>query len=216
MANDRATTWSITINNPISADEENINLARQRGWYVEGQLERGANGTPHYQLMVRTPQVRFSAVKKAFPRAHIEVARNVIALSQYVRKHDTKEGELKEQSDMYPSLSKFWELIYDVLKFKPDQPYQLLDSEIYPGAFFTMTEYDNAVRYLIRDGFHVETMGVNPQMRSCWKLYNRDLMYRVAVDKDRQTDETSVSVVNIPTHAVQEEDEPSPRPEGRS
>lgn len=201
----RATNWSVTINNPISADDENISLARQKGWNVEGQLERGAEGTPHYQLAVRTPQVRFSALKKAFPRAHIEVARNVTALKQYVHKDDTKVGELKEQSDKYPSLSKFWELIYDVLKFSPDQPYQLLDSEIYPGAFFTMTEFDDAVRYLIRDGYHVETMGVNPQMRSCWKIYGRDLMYRIAVDKDRQTAETSVSVVNIPTHAVQEE-----------
>lgn len=205
MTDQRSTTWSVTINNPIGADEENINLARQKGWNVEGQLERGAEGTPHYQLLVRTPQVRFSAVKKAFPRAHIEVARNVAALRQYVHKEDTREGELKEQSDRYPSLSKFWVLIYDELKFNPDKPYNLLDSEIYPGAFFTMSEFDDAVRYLIRSGYHVETMGVNPQMRSCWKMYGRDLMYRVAVDKDSQTDETSVQAVNIPTHAVQEE-----------
>lgn len=32
----RASCWSLTINNPTAADEEQINLARQRGWKVEG------------------------------------------------------------------------------------------------------------------------------------------------------------------------------------
>ena len=109
---DRATCWSITINNPTGADEENMALSRQKGWKVDGQLEVGKDGTPHYQLIVRTPQVRFSAVKKAFPRAHIEVARNPTALEQYVHKDDTKAGELNKQSEMYPSLSKFWDLFY--------------------------------------------------------------------------------------------------------
>jgi len=71
---DRATVWSVTINNPTPSDEEGIALARQRGWQVEGQKEKGSEGTEHYQLMVKTPQVRFSAVKKAFPRGHIEAA----------------------------------------------------------------------------------------------------------------------------------------------
>lgn len=216
MAQDRATCWSITINNPIAADEENINLARQKGWNVEGQLEKGENGTPHYQLMVRTPQVRFSAVKKAFPRSHIEVARNVAALKAYVHKEETRSGALVEDAARYPSLSKFWQLVYEELDMQPVRPYELLDSEIYLEGCFSMARFDAAVRYLIQKGYHVETMGVNPQMRSCWKLYARSILYRVAVDKDRQTDENVVSVVDIPTHAVQEDDASPPRPEGSS
>ena len=62
---DRATCWSITINNPLPADDENIARAKQRsGWKVEGQLEKGENGTPHYQLMVKTPQIRFDPLRK--------------------------------------------------------------------------------------------------------------------------------------------------------
>jgi len=86
----RSTCWSLTINNPTKDDVEQINLARQRGWKVEGQLEKGLEGTQHYQLRLMTPQVRFSSVKKAFPRAHIEVARDPIALGKYVTKEATK------------------------------------------------------------------------------------------------------------------------------
>ena len=90
MSQQRASVWSVTINNPTQTDEYNISEARQKGWKVEGQLERGEQGTEHYQLILRTPQVRFSAVKQVFPRAHIEVARNVGALTAYVHKEDTE------------------------------------------------------------------------------------------------------------------------------
>lgn len=111
----RSTYWSVTINNPTSGDEENINQARQRGWKVEGQQETGEEGTRHYQLSVKTPQVRFSALKKQFLRAHIEIARNPIALQQYVQKEETRTGQLPIQSDRYPSLVKLWQLILDKL-----------------------------------------------------------------------------------------------------
>ena len=66
----RSTCWSVTINNPTADDEECIALARQVNWTVEGQLEKGVEGTLHCQLMVKTPQVRFSALKKMFPSAY--------------------------------------------------------------------------------------------------------------------------------------------------
>lgn len=80
----RARAWSVTINNPTQTDEYDIAQARLKGWKVEGQLEKGEQGTTHYQLLVKTPQVRFSLIKKAFPRAHIEVCRNLTALTAYV------------------------------------------------------------------------------------------------------------------------------------
>lgn len=80
---DRSRYWSLTINNPTQEDEEAIALARQRGWKVEGQKEVGKEGTPHYQLCLDcSQQQRFSAVKKAFPRAHIEAAKSVVALKK--------------------------------------------------------------------------------------------------------------------------------------
>lgn len=97
---DRGTCWSLTINNPTQDDEDAIHIARQKGWKVEGQKERGEQGTEHYQLMLRTPQVRFSAVKKQFPRAHIELARNPSALATYVSKEETRLQPLAQTNQM--------------------------------------------------------------------------------------------------------------------
>ena len=60
---DRGSTWSITINNP---SEKDLHPTLPAKWAMTGQLEKGAEGTEHYQGMVSTPQVRFSAVKKVF------------------------------------------------------------------------------------------------------------------------------------------------------
>lgn len=111
----KATHWSLVINNPTPADDEEIIQARAKGWRVEGQLEIGKEkGTPHYQLMLVTPGgQRWSAIRKHFTRAaKIEPARNKKALEQYVTKEDTRAGELPSQSEFWPSLSKFWILVY--------------------------------------------------------------------------------------------------------
>jgi len=194
---DRATCWSVTINNPVKNDEEFIAAARQKGWKVDGQLEKGENGTPHYQLIVRTPQVRFSAVKKAFPRAHIEVARNPTALASYVKKSETREGELPKTESKFPTQAAYFkmvvEVLYDVDKDlridftdgswyrenrKVDQDQRLLDA------------LDEATRYLILRGYHVETLAVNPQTRSAWKKFGMEIIRRsmAEISADRQTD----------------------------
>jgi len=192
---DRATCWSVTINNPGKNDEEFIAAARQKGWKVDGQLEKV--GTPHYQLIVRTPQVRFSAVKKAFPRAHIEIARNPDALASYVKKSETRIGELPKTESKYPTQASYFkmvtEVLYDVDKDlridftdgswyrenrKVDQDQRLLDA------------LDEATRYLIIGGYHVETLAVNPQTRSAWKKFGMEIIRRSMAETlaDRQTD----------------------------
>lgn len=196
MSNERHSTWSVTINNPSASDEEDMSRARQKGWKVEGQLERGENGTPHYQLMVRTGQVRFSAVKKAFPRAHIEPARNVSALKEYVHKEKTKEGELPVQNDKYPSLDKIWELLFQqfliagVMNRHPHT--QSVDWSPY-ASDDPLYELDLATANLIRDGYRVESILANPQNRTAFKKWSMDLMTRVyreqlATQSARQTD----------------------------
>jgi len=175
-ANNKSSYWSLTINNPTPADEENIAQARQKGWKVEGQREIGENGTPHYQLLLHTGQVRFSAVKKMFPRAHIEPARNPVALQQYVHKEDTRDGELKVDNEMYPSLSKFWALMFDY--FNVHEKYGLHQDKLQDGIFelydgrdisdpkIRLSMLDEAASHLIRRGYHVEGIAVNPSTRS--------------------------------------------------
>lgn len=192
----RSSVWSVTINNPVGADEENISLARQKGWKVDGQLEKGENGTPHYQLIVKTGQVRFSAVKKAFPRAHIEVARNVQALEQYVHKEDTREGELVSSNDKYPSVSKLWDLFFEFVDRQTDKT---LQKEFWSEDKF-LEEFDLCIRDLIVRGYYVESMAVNPQIRACVKKFGRELLIRsqsVRRQTDSQTDVESISESSI-------------------
>lgn len=206
MTNDRATSWSLTINNPTDSDEEGISLARQKGWRVEGQKERGDNGTEHYQLMVKTPQVRFSAVKKLFPRAHIEIARNVSALEAYVNKADTRIGSLPSTSEQYPSASKFWCLLFNVYK-----EWNYIDMTTFDwwtketGSKDIDVLFDEAVSELIKRGYFVESMAINPQVRGSFKRYHKSILYRTSgilsqqeksvepsPQTDRQTDTETV------------------------
>lgn len=189
---DRATCWSVTINNPLPADDENIARAKQKsGWKVEGQLEQGENGTKHYQLMVKTPQTRFGSVKKAFPRAHIEVARNVKALTEYVHKEDTKLGSLP-LNDKYPSLTALWELF--------DQYLRTDHQSIPDGEEDRLVLFDRFINLYIELGYHIETMGVNPQIRSAVKKYLPALIFRakkIRRQTDRQTDMDIISESSI-------------------
>lgn len=185
----RATMWSVTINNPSADDEESINLARQKGWQVLGQLEVGAEGTPHYQLAVKTPQVRFSALKKAFPRGHIEVAKSAPALLKYVEKEAIRAGDLPTQQDKYPSLSKYWDLIFRHLNGLGKDGLDYCDLEEGKVSFYNenrerlyrrspLVMLDEATRQLIIQGYHVEGIGGNPNTRSQWKLYSDSIILR--------------------------------------
>ena len=220
---DRATCWSVTINNPIAADEENIARARQQGWKVEGQKELGDNGTPHYQLLVKTPQIRFSAVKKAFPRAHIEAARNPSALEQYVHKDETRVGELDKQSEMYPSLSKFWDLFFEWCYEDANtsvQEQRLVVSLLKPKELEKL--FERYVSEYIERGYHIETIACNPATISCLRKYGISILKRseasfykkedMQTKTDRQTSEVLVPVMDITNASeasVQEEGSPS-------
>lgn len=228
MTTERASAWSLTINNPTDSDEECIALARQKGWRVEGQKEKGAEGTSHYQLFLQTPQVRFSAIKKAFPRAHIEVARNIAALKAYVHKADTREGELPLSNAKYPSLSKFWHLI-----FERCQRYNWIDWSDSPirhwwkEAFdffcvprfnyddwslpaptqqqredFAFKVFTDLTGELIREGFHVEHFYSPPNI-SVFKKFHFQLLQRafdeINAQTARQTDALDLQEVDVPT-----------------
>lgn len=189
---DRATCWSVTINNPTKNDDENIAMAKQRsGWAVYGQKEVGENGTEHYQLMITTPQVRFSAVKKAFPRSHIEVARDRKALTKYVNKEDTRVADLPTNNN-YPSMSQMWDSFaeYYEANFKK----HLCHYDWSPEK--RLHVFDLFIKDEIVKGKFVETMAVNPQVRSIVKNYLSEIIHRSQSHRqtDRQTDESEQSV----------------------
>lgn len=210
MNTQRATCWSLTINNPTSNDEDYIRLARAKGWLVEGQLEKGESGTMHYQLMVKTPQVRFSAVKKAFPRAHVEVARNPNALAAYVHKDQGRVAQLPAQDNKYPSVSKLWDLIIECMtNSEDDKSVRLMFGSPCPyndERFRPMECFDQAIGKLISRGYYVEHWGVNPQIRAQWKMFWRNILerYYLVPQTDRQTDSASESEVEIPMYETQQ------------
>jgi len=214
----RATHWSVTINNPSREDEDQMEIARSKGWTVTGQKEVGAEGTPHYQLAVRTPQVRFSALKKAFPRAHIEVARNPAALAQYVAKEDTRVAQLPAPSGMYPTLRQTWGLIYQRNNTQSSDGWDLTVED---HATFVDTDrqaalardplkwLDLQVSELISEGYNIESLAVNPSTRSAWKKYWRSILQR---EHRVQLQEIEISREEH-NHAVHEEDVQEAQPD---
>lgn len=214
MASDRATFWSVTINNPTVDDHECVSVARAKGWRVDGQVECGENGTPHFQLLVKTPQVRFSALKKTFPRGHIEIARNPAALSKYVVKEETRVADLPEQNNKYPSLSRLYDLIWERFDTNDKEGWDFFDESKYPRFYSDRLQdwieadpldwLDAVARDLIDQGYFVEHHICNPSVRAAWKRFHKNILSRsrqrvleIRRQTDRQTDNL-VQTVEIP------------------
>lgn len=193
MTTQRASCWSVTINNPTKEDEESIARSRQSGWKVEGQLEKGDSGTLHYQLSVKTPQVRFSALKKAFPRAHIEIARNAVALDKYCGKAESRVAALAVSQEMYPSQAKYFELLWEVILADPTASEYRRPGELKRFANSTHALV-KATGVLIRKGYYVENIAANPMTMHSWNLYHDAFLHRWTT---RQTDEATVEVPEI-------------------
>jgi len=188
---ERASNWSVTLNmKTVSQErcEEFIESAKGLGWGIEGQIEEGEEGTRHYQLLVKTPQIRFSAVKKVFPTAHIEKARNVAALRKYVHKDDTRVEEFKTVENKFVQFKeirdKFFEWV--LATYYPEEQEVELNDADYMGI------WDKFIGISITEGIECDVIGVNPQYRSCimryWKSYVRRQIDR---QTDRQTETSS-------------------------
>lgn len=196
MANDRGTCWSLTINNPVETDFPNAD-SLPSGWTYEGQIEEGEHGTKHYQGMVKTPQVRFSAVKKIFPRAHIEKAKNPVALKKYVHKTDTR---LEETPTVRSSIPTMWDYQDIIASMWNEEEYNQLASEADDDTMIKgevpLIYVDRLISRDIRNGRRgVEYIGVNPLWRSAWKKFWRDIIFRAQNIQCQDTpDATSDSV----------------------
>jgi len=174
---DRGTAWSITINNPTEEDTK----CSAPGWTLQGQYEVGEEGTRHFQGLLTTPQVRFSAVKKVFPRAHIELARNKKALEQYVHKPETRVAEYATQEN--PNVFKSQKLISDLWDDKVWQArlndYELAKKYDFDDSANAMAYVDTLVDTLIEKGAKgIEFISVNPMWRSSWMRHWRAIIVR--------------------------------------
>lgn len=199
----RGTCWSITINNPTDEDTQ-VELPAK--WRLEGQFERGEeNGTLHLQAMLRTPQERWSAIKKVFPRGHILLARNPAALKNYVHKDDTRVGEFETRSSEIPSwyeysneLAKRFDLKEYAEKIRQLAAKDIFDYETYGNLRLKMV--DTMIEDDIEKGRKgVEWIGVNPNFRQAWKRYGVALARReqakpVPDDQDDREDLESVEI----------------------
>lgn len=209
----RGTYWSVTINNPTNADDEAIHVARSRGWKVEGQKEVGESGTPHYQLMVHTPQVRWTAVRKQFPRGHVELAKNPIKLRKYVSKEETRVGSLPKGNELYPSQSKTYDL---VTNYFYERNYVHADGDKWwdkeARGRDALDLWDEAIGHLIYKGYFVEVHGVNPQVRGAFKRWCFPIMMRSlgSLMRDAEENVTIETYLDAPSVSPPQASSPSP------
>ncbi|ALE29585.1 replication associated protein [Lake Sarah-associated circular virus-4] len=174
----RATCWSITINNPT---DEETKVALPVGWKLTGQIEQGEEGTVHYQGMLTTTQQRFGSIKVYFPRAHIEVARNKKALSEYVHKSDTRVAKVDDNISnnifqWQAEVAKLWnDTDFTHMKY-------IYDKE--PSEDVALKYVDSLCGKLIREGAKgLEFVAVNPMWRSSWKRFYFSIITRDGRDE---------------------------------
>ncbi len=86
----RLRNFVFTINNPD--EESKTSIEALDSTYVIYQLERGENGTPHYQGYCELrKQTAFATVRDALPRSHLEPRRGSQAQAiEYCRKEDSR------------------------------------------------------------------------------------------------------------------------------
>nr|WAE42355.1 MAG: replication associated protein [Cressdnaviricota sp.] len=203
MTQERGNYWSVTFFN----GEQNGSLPAK--WKLEGQLEIApATGKEHYQGMLHTPQVRFSAIKKAFPKAHIELARDPEALQQYVHKKATRktDKEVSEYAEhMKINRTKFFE---DVLEFMFNNVYDsCLNAITEDSNYAFLTETVNSMVEAGGDWAYC-SMAVQPITRCIWRDY-RVAMWNsfVASHTNQNADDNEVSwnedTGDVPTVAIE-------------
>lgn len=181
MTTQRATCWSITINNPTEAD---YTPTMPGGWKLTGQMELGEKEeTPHYQGMLKTPQVRFSQVKQLFPRAHIEAAKNPNGLATYVHKEETRVAEVPDHVSNIPTI---FDYHATVAKKWNAEDYKTFTDSFSDAQVIKLGTDEIALRYvdeivkrdIINGTRGIEFIAVNPMWRNAWKKFHRAIIIR--------------------------------------
>lgn len=179
---ERASWWSITINNPLDSDREALKNPPTFVKLVKYQDEVGDNGTLHIQGAVNTTQVRFAQVKRWLERAHIEVARDKSALLKYVGKTDTAvEGTQFETKAEFLTTAKALRKLARYYK-KPDEEFV----EAFPTDHIKRA-YWRAVRDILREDEELVSLYSRPDLFRAWENTWEVWLEKVE-EEDRQTD----------------------------
>lgn len=179
----RASLWSVTINNPT---KEEVECTLPPGWSLEGQYEKGAEGTVHFQGLLKTTQVRFSAVKRQFPRGHIEIARNEQALRSYVHKEDTRLAEFTAQNT--PNIFQLQTAVSHAWKDEEFKVIQHRLADIHKKDAVLLYVDKLVDRMIIAGARGIEFVSVNPMWRSSWSRHAHAILQRHHNPPPPQTD----------------------------
>lgn len=183
------TVWSITINNPTDADRSALKTWPSFVKETVYQDEIGENNTLHIQGMVKCKYtVKFQAIKKWLERAHIEKARNSEALKNYVMKAETavagtqvSDSVSQNDNKEYVQPSKFPRLVIKHAKRYMEQLDWRVNGEwfdmyeVYDRKHFVDAVIDSTIRQMIREGWHIELLAVNPAIMKALRTYWCDL-----------------------------------------
>jgi len=180
----RALSWSVTINNPTEKDLDFSWIEAKPGWSIQGQMEKGSEGTPHYQGCLKTPnKPAFSTIKKCLPRAHIEKARNAQQLEAYVHKEETRLSLVDTKKSEIPTLFAYQRSVASklhvheidvILRLIPIEKYNEENVWIKVHRFI-----DNVIKDDITAGVRgIEFIAINPMWLSSWKKFWREIITR--------------------------------------
>lgn len=205
----RASCWSLTINNPVESDYEACRQVKEiRGWTLIGQPETGKEGTKHLQFYLKTLFIRGSAVKKHFPRAHIEKAINPEKLLDYVQKTDTATGDVMIIENKWLNFRQIRQKFFEGILSEKHEC-DVYDLPVALDFDARLRKWDNFICEQLAEGIECGDIGVNPQYRSqIGKYWDGFIEFVRRQTTDRQTDENLVSTVNIPVSNGFQEDIP--------
>jgi len=185
----RATAWSVTLFN----GEEKTDLPE--GWKLDGQMEAAPEtGKLHYQGFLKTKQVRFSTVKKVFPKAHIEKARDEVALKKYVHKKATRVAAAPRATSM--NFTKFFE---DVFEYAYEQTDKTGDSILGVAELLHEVKMDGqgywlqeTVALMIRAGatWDYAAKATDPKIRAMWIRFRTSFMSSWLEERERAENES--------------------------
>lgn len=149
MGSTKATCWSITINNPTKEDYDEIESLKAQPWCKswEGQLERGSEGTEHIQAVLKTERCRWGRVKTALTRAHVEAARNSVALTQYVHKSETRVAELPTIASRFMNIQQFYPILGEWVVDKIAEDFHMNADDVRREFLFSNTINGSIDRY---------------------------------------------------------------------
>jgi len=213
VSSDRGSGWSITI-----FDDAYKDATLPAKWTLVGQMEKcPETGTIHFQGMLNTPQVRFSAVKRVFPKAHIELAKNKIGLVKYVKKEDTRIQSIPDRSSDIPTLWDYSDKLataYDEDEFLSFQD-KYTDQEICKLSKNDMLlEYIDTLvcKDIERGQKGIEFICINPMFRSAWKRYGTSMVSRSKTSAVQKTfsarsidDAATLQEISEETESVQQD-----------